>query len=125
MLKTVLLVGAGSFLGGVARYLVSLALRGVSSQMPWATFAVNILGCLLIGILWALSERLPGDNNHLMLFLSVGLCGGFTTFSTFSKEGLAMLQSGNTGLFLLYAVGSVVLGICAVALGYHLLRQML
>ena len=123
MLKAVLLVGAGSFLGGVARYLVSLALRGISSSMPWATFAVNILGCLLIGILWALSDRMPEDNHHLMLFLSVGLCGGFTTFSTFSKEGLAMLQSGNTGLFLLYAAGSVVLGICAVALGYYLLRQ--
>lgn len=61
MLKTVLLVGAGSFLGGVARYLVSLALRGVSSQMPWATFAVNILGCFAyrntLGIVGAFARR--------------------------------------------------------------------
>ena len=118
MLRDLLYVGAGSFAGGVARYLVSLAMKSVGG-FPWATFTVNVMGCLLIGLLWGLSVRSSNAlSGHLSLFLTVGFCGGFTTFSTFSKESLALLQTGSYLTFALYAVGSVLLGIAAVALGY-------
>ncbi|MBR4839637.1 MAG: fluoride efflux transporter CrcB [Paludibacteraceae bacterium] len=120
MIKAMLLVGAGSFFGGIARYLVACLLRGVGAGFPWATLTANVLGCLLIGVLWSLFSH--GQASSLNLFLVVGFCGGFTTFSTFSKESLALLQSGDYTLFCLYALGSVALGILAVLLGYVLAK---
>lgn len=81
----------------------------------------NIAGCLLIGIIWAVLNR-HNAANQLNLLLAVGFCGGFTTFSTFSKEGLSLLQSGSYFMFILYALGSVVLGLAAVALGFVLAK---
>ena len=121
IIKDILLVGAGSFFGGIARYLISLAMRGMSAAFPWATMTANIVGCLLIGILWAVLNRCNASH-QLNLLLAVGFCGGFTTFSTFSKESLSLLQAGNYFTFILYALGSVVLGIIAVALGYALAK---
>ncbi len=121
ILKDILLVGAGSFFGGIARYLVSLAMKGMSAAFPWATMTANIAGCFIIGALWAVLNRYNADN-QLNLLLAVGFCGGFTTFSTFSKESLCLLQSGNYSTFILYALGSVILGIVAVALGYALAK---
>ena len=119
--KDILLVGVGSFFGGIARYLISLAMKGMGSAFPWATMTANIAGCLLIGILWAVLNRCNASN-QLNLLLAVGFCGGFTTYSTFSKESLCLLQAGNYTSFILYALGSVVLGIGAVALGYSLAK---
>ena len=79
---------------------------------------MNIVGCLLIGILWGATSRFQHLAPALSLLLMVGFCGGFTTFSTFSKEGLTLLQSNHYTLFALYTLGSVALGIMAVALGY-------
>ena len=121
VLKDILLVGAGSFLGGIARYLIALVMKGFSASFPWATMTANIVGCLLIGILWATFNR-TNPSSQLNLFLTVGFCGGFTTFSTFSKESLNLLQTGNYTVFCLYALGSVVLGILAVALGFALAK---
>ncbi len=122
MIKDLLYVGLGSFAGGIVRYLVSLLIKGGSSTFPWATFAVNIAGCLLIGLLLALFNRMPNASPQLNLMLTVGFCGGFTTFSTFSKESLNLLQSGSYTTFALYALGSLVLGIAAVALGYAIAK---
>lgn len=121
IIKDILLVGAGSFFGGIARYLISLAMKGMSGAFPWATMTANIAGCLLIGIIWAVMNRYNASN-QLNLLLAVGFCGGFTTFSTFSKEGLCLLQAGNYSSFILYALGSVVLGLLAVALGFALAK---
>ena len=117
MIKEILLVGAGSFAGGAARYLVSHFMLPVSNGFPWGTFTVNVLGCLLIGALWGWSSRCPHLSPALSLVLSVGFCGGFITFSTFSKENLTLLQSGNYISFILYAFGSIALGLIAVMLG--------
>ena len=121
IIKDIILVGTGSFFGGIARYLVSLGMKGMGSTFPWGTMTANIVGCLLIGLLWAAFNRLNASS-QLNLLLTVGFCGGFTTFSTFSKESLCLLQVGNYSTFFLYALGSVVLGIAAVALGYALAK---
>ena len=122
IIKNILIVGAGSFLGGAVRYLVSLAMKGVSKGFPWATLTVNLVGCFLIGLLWGVFSKNGSEGSHWSLFLTVGLCGGFTTFSTFSKEGLVMLQAGNIWGFAGYVSISMFAGIALVALGYFLVR---
>ena len=119
-LRNILAVGAGSFLGGAARYLVTLAMKGVGKGFPWATLAVNLAGCFLIGLLWGVFSKNGTEGSSWALFLTVGLCGGFTTFSTFSKEALMMLQGGNIWGFAGYVAISVIAGIGLVALGYSL-----
>ena len=122
IIKNILAVGAGSFVGGAARYLVSLGMKGIGKGFPWATLAVNLVGCLMIGLLWGLLSRNAAENTSWGLFMTVGLCGGFTTFSTFSKEALAMLQTGQMWGFASYIAISVLAGIALVALGYYIAR---
>ena len=122
LLKTILAIGAGSFLGGTARYLISIIMKGVNKGFPWATLVVNLVGCFLIGLLWGVFSKNGTEGSNWALFLTVGLCGGFTTFSTFSKEALVMLQSGNVWSFTGYVAISVVAGIALVAFGYFLTR---
>ena len=122
IIKNIAVVGAGSFIGGAARYLVSLAMKGISKGFPWATLAVNLAGCLLIGLLWGLFSKNGTEDSNWALLLTVGVCGGFTTFSTFSKEALVMLQGGNIWGFAGYVGISVIAGIALVALGYFLVR---
>ena len=118
MIKEFILVGIGSGIGGICRYLMSVIMGHTHNGFPWGTFTANIAGCLFIGILWGVTNRYPNMSQAFTLMLMVGFCGGFTTFSTFSKEGLAMLQSNNYILFLIYTLGSVALGLMAVGLGY-------
>jgi CrcB protein len=122
MIKEIFLVGIGSGIGGVCRYLISLFMSHAQSGFPRGTFTANIIGCLLIGLLWGVTSRSQNLSPAFSLFLMVGFCGGFTTFSTFSKESLALLQANNYILFLLYATGSIFLGLAAVAVGYAIAK---
>lgn len=119
-IRNIIAVGAGSFIGGIARYLVSLAMKGISKGFPWATLSVNLSGCLIIGLLLGFLSRNAAENTSWGLFLTVGLCGGFTTFSTFSKEALTMLQTGQIWGFASYIALSILAGIALVALGYYI-----
>ena len=121
-IRNIIAVGASSFIGGIARYLVSLAMKGISKGFPWATLLVNLLGCLTIGLLWGFLSRNASESTSWGLFLTVGLCGGFTTFSTFSKEALTMLQTGQIWGFASYIALSILAGIALVALGYYIGR---
>lgn len=117
-------VALGSALGGLGRYGVSVAVRS-SVGFPWATFLINIFGSLVIGVLsgWLASSSTGcGSMGAIRCFAIIGLCGGFTTFSTFSNETFRMLGNGQWALAVIYAVGSVVAGLAAVALGYALSR---
>lgn len=118
MVKIFIAIFAGGGLGSVLRYAVQMLLheRIVAYNFPWATFTVNLVGSFLIGLFYALSSKfnLP---EGLRLFLTAGLCGGFTTFSTFSNDSLLMLRQGEWLPFVAYAALSVTLGIIACLCG--------
>lgn len=114
MIKAFIAIFVGGGLGSVLRYSVQLLLheRIVAYSFPWATFAVNVIGSFLIGLFYALSSKF-NLSEELRLFLTAGLCGGFTTFSTFSNDSLAMIRQGDTIVCLIYIVLSVISGILA------------
>lgn len=115
MVKTFLLVGLGGFIGSVARYGVGLGFsKIIRLTFPYATFTVNLLGCLFIGLIFGLSEKYDWMTDEWRIFLTLGFCGGFTTFSTFAFENMSMLQNSNYLGFILYSVGSLLLGLLAV-----------
>lgn len=118
MFKSLLLVGTGGFLGSVSRFLTSKYIQdNFPSAFPFGTFFVNIAGCLLIGLIYGISEKSTSFTLGWKLFLAVGFCGGFTTFSTFANENLALLRDGAFFYFFLYTILSVILGIAATFLG--------
>ena len=119
MIKSLLIVGTGSFIGGAMRYLLSTLMENVCGQgFPWGTLMVNLLGCFLFGMLFAVFGKSSATDNTLYLLLTTGICGGFTTFSTFANESVQMLQQGNTWGFVGYVATSVVAGLALIALGY-------
>ena len=119
MLKQLLLIGTGGFIGSVARYLVSRLNNRIDwLSIPIGTLTVNVLGSLLIGFLIGISEKSPILTVEWRMFLMVGLCGGFTTFSSFSGENLVLMKNGQILPLLLYTGLSIFLGFVAVYLGY-------
>jgi CrcB protein len=121
-MRLLLLIGTGSFIGGILRYLLSFFITSRSdSSFPFGTFAVNILGCLFIGLVFGLSEKI-NLAQEWRLFLATGLLGGFTTFSAFSNESLALLRSGQFLIAGSYISLSVFVGIAATFLGFALIK---
>jgi len=119
MIKNLLLIGAGGFLGSVARYLLSRLNTHVEwLSIPVGTLLVNVLGSLLIGFHIGISEKSPLMTFELRMFLMVGLCGGFTTFSSFTGENLMLMRNGQFLPLFLYTGLSILLGFTAVYLGY-------
>jgi len=118
-----ILVMIGGALGSGSRYLLSAYItRAYPTVFPYGTFAVNIIGCLLIGIIYGVTERLQISSMQWRLFLATGLCGGFTTFSAFAYENMQLLQTENYTAFTLNALGSCILGFAAVFLGVLLTK---
>jgi fluoride exporter len=123
MIKTLLLVGTGGFLGSISRFLASRFIQeNLPGAFPLGTFLVNITGCFLIGLIYGFSERSSLFTTGWKMFLAVGFCGGFTTFSTFANENLALLRDGEFFYFLLYTGLSIFLGITATFLGVIITR---
>lgn len=121
MIKQILLIGSGGFIGSVARFFISkLNLSPHFFSIPAGTLIVNVSGSLLIGLLMGISERSTLLTTEARLFLMVGLCGGFTTFSSFTMENLTLLHNGQIIQLLLYTSLSVILGFIAVWAGYAL-----
>jgi len=117
-MKNIMYIFLGGGIGSVLRYLFSLMIP--SSSFPYATFVVNIIGSFMIGLFATMySNQLTQNSGQqaMLLFLTTGLCGGFTTFSTFSKESVALLQQQQWGMCLLYVFLSVVLCLGGTALG--------
>lgn len=126
-MKEFLFVFVGGGIGSSLRYLVSLLWKQFICQpwvsnpilFPWPTLVANVLGCFLIGLFYAhaSSWHLKPDTT---LLLTTGLCGGLTTFSTFSWESISLLRSGQTTLFLIYIILSLLLGFLALLAGNRL-----
>jgi CrcB protein len=112
----VLAVGAGGFLGAVCRYLIGLIPLQESFVFPIKTLMINVVGCLVIGWIAAVGSRHAAFGPQLLLFLKVGLCGGFTTFSTFALETADLMKTGHPVAAILYVVLSVLAGVAAVFL---------
>jgi CrcB protein len=117
----VLFVGLGGFVGAILRYLLGL-IPVRQTPFPIITLCINMLGAFGIGLLAALCERHKINSQPLLLFLKVGLCGGFTTFSTFAYETGIMMEKGQIGLALLYVILSAVFGVLAVLAGQMLVK---
>lgn len=124
-MKSALLVFLGGGLGSLVRYWVSLIFKyQVDTKLDiYGTLTVNVLGSLIIGLLmgWFLKSETPNPN--LQLLLIVGFCGGFTTFSTFSSENMSLLKNNLYIEFLLYGLGSLLLGILAVFIGILVIKK--
>ncbi|WP_310397349.1 fluoride efflux transporter CrcB [Hymenobacter sp.] len=117
-----LLIGVGGGAGAVARYLMQQYVQGRwPLAWPVGTGAVNALGCLLAGLFLGLLERYQLGAAWRLLLIT-GVCGGFTTFSAFALENVALLRAGQVGLAALYAGGSVAAGVLLSAAGYWLAR---
>ena len=123
MLKLILVVGTGGFLGTVSRFLMSRYISAnYPSSFPFGTFTVNIIGCLLIGIIYGIAEKSVFMSSEWRLFLTVGFCGGFTTFSAFAAENMAMLRDSEFFHFFLYTGSSIFIGLLATFAGIMLTK---
>jgi CrcB protein len=118
MFRTILLVGMGGFLGSVSRFLVGQGLhRFFDTIFPIGTMTVNILGSFLIGFVYSLAERNNLIGPEMRMFLMVGFCGGFTTFSSFAFDQFNLLKDSGFLYLSFYVGGSVFLGLLAVYFG--------
>ncbi len=120
----ILLVGAGGFIGSIVRYLLSgwVLHHTLGGKFPWSTFVVNVLGCLLIGVLSGMIERLEWFTPQMRLLLLTGLLGGFTTFSAFGLETVFLLRRGEVLIAVAYALSSVAVCVTAVWVGLRMIE---
>ncbi len=119
-MKILFAIGAGSFIGGVSRYLLSSLIEHKNfSSFPFGTLGVNMMGCLLIGIFYGYLEY-GSISDEWKLFLTTGLLGGFTTFSAFSAETFLLVHYKQQGMALLYVSVTILLGLLATYVGYLL-----
>lgn len=119
-MKAVFLVAFGGAIGSVLRYLVAVWMKNlISSEFPWHTFSVNIIGCLVIGFMFSLTlGNISFDT--IRLFVMIGILGGFTTYSSFGLETFDLFKQGKIIVALAYIFATNILGLVAVYFGYAL-----
>jgi fluoride exporter len=124
MFKILMIVGTGSFAGGVMRYLAGIYMQRLTQSVyPYGTLSVNIIGCLLIGLFYGMAEKGNLLTPEWRIFLTTGLCGGFTTFSTFSHDALSLMNDRGIYTALVYVGISIFIGILFTFLGILLTRS--
>ena len=121
-MKNLLFVFIGGGFGSVLRYAIGKYLNGSLHTFPYGTFAANVLGSLLIGIILGLAAKNNSISHSQTLLLATGFCGGFTTFSTFAYENQVFLKNGDFANFAIYTITSFVFGFLAVFLGLFLVK---
>jgi fluoride exporter len=118
MLRDIIFVAGGSALGGVLRLLTGRLVKAyVQTALPWPTFLINILGCFAIGWIHAWATRQPQFRPEILLLLTTGICGGFTTFSAFAQENILLMRSGSFSTAMVYMIASVSVGLFATWVG--------
>jgi CrcB protein len=121
-MKQIILVFIGGGFGSALRFLIGKWLNSSETGIPYGTFAANILGSLLIGIILGLAAKNDSLTQNQTLLLATGFCGGFTTFSTFAYENHVFLKSGDFMTFAIYTIASFIVGFLAVFLGIYLVK---
>ena len=120
-MKQLILVFLGGGIGTVLRFIISKLIPHNDSGFPWSTFSANLIGCFIIGLISGYFFKTSStDQSDILLFATVGICGGFTTFSTFAYENINFLKSGDFIFFITYTLGSFILGILMVYFGLTL-----
>lgn len=124
-MKTIFYIALGGGLGSVLRYLTTVVMnKYIQATFPYATFVTNIIGCLLIGLFFGYLEKQNAVSQDLKFFLITGLCGGYTTFSTFSNENVQLLQNNQILAAFLYISLSVFLGLMATWTGLIIAKEL-
>lgn len=119
-----LLIGLGGFIGTIARYTSGILFsRLFPSGFPYATLCINLIGCLAIGIIYGYFDRTQADTGNWKSFLTIGICGGFTTFSAFSIENMQLLREGHYGSAILYIFISIIAGLALTFGGFMVARH--
>ena len=122
-MRSLLFVGIGGGVGSMLRYGISLFVgRNVPIVFPLGTFLVNCSGCFLIGVFYAFASRYAWFSEEWRLLLITGICGGYTTFSTFSYDGVYLLKSGSYFSFIVYVFGTMMLGMLATFAGVTIFK---
>ncbi len=122
MVKQLLLVFIGGGFGSVLRFVIGKFLNNTENGIPYGTFAANIIGSLLIGIILGMAAKNDALSSNQTLLLATGFCGGFTTFSTFAYENHVFLKSGDFTSFAIYTIASFIIGFLAVFFGMYLVK---
>ena len=117
-----LLVACGGAIGACLRYGAGLLIVRPTSLFPWATWSINVLGCFLAGVFFALIQRYPVLQNETRLFVMVGLFGGFTTFSSFGLETFQLFRQGQMSMAVMYSLSSLIVGVLCLAMGFYLFQ---
>lgn len=107
----ILIVGIGGFIGTILRYLMSLIPVSETTTFPIKTLGINIAGCILIGVVSLVTTRYTALHSHFISFLKIGICGGFTAFSSFALDAAHLIKHGHTIMAILYILTSVIIGI--------------
>ena len=124
MIKNILLVFIGGGLGSVCRYLISEIFYFKKFVFPYSTFITNLLGCFLIGLALGWSIKNSNLDSSLIILFSVGFCGGFTTFSSFSYESLTLINNNQLLNLFIYIFSSILIGIFAVFVGLKISKYL-
>ena len=122
MVKQLLLVFVGGGFGSALRFIIGKYLNNAQNGIPYGTFAANIIGSLLIGIILGMAAKNDALTSNQTLLLATGFCGGFTTFSTFAYENHIFLKSGDFTSFAIYTIASFIIGFLAVFFGMYLVK---
>ncbi|HTB08147.1 MAG TPA: fluoride efflux transporter CrcB [Bacteroidia bacterium] len=125
MLKAISIVGIGGAIGSIFRFLLTDAIeaRFIPSHFPYGTLVVNVTGCFAIGLIYALTDKF-NVAPEWRAFLATGICGGYTTFSAFSYQGISLMREGHTTQFFVYIFGSVLLGLIATLIPVVLIEKL-
>ena len=121
-MKACLFVGFGGAVGSVFRYLIGLIPVNCGDGFPVKTLVINILGSFAIGLITAIAGKHTGISPNLLLLLKTGICGGFTTFSTFALESTSLIQNGKIWLAVLYVLTSILFSVAAIFFGEAVVR---